>query len=116
MPALTGFFATNQHQRDPTPYSRLFAEIVDGGNSLGIALTAPEDPYVILDVVRRIFIAFSSPFALLPRLSPPCGSPECPLIEGDLEYCRGFNGSYSVSPNSCARCGHGGVPRLEFLP
>ena len=55
---------------------------------------------------------FGSHFALLPRLSPPCGSSAYPPMEGDLEYDRGFAGSYSVPKMFCARCGHGGVPTI----
>lgn len=112
MPALTAFFASNAHQHNPTSYTDLFREIVDGGNTLGTTLQAPEDPYVIIDVVRRIILSFTSPFSLLPRFTSPCGSSDCPPIEGDLEYDRGFNGGYSISTFTCARCGQDGVPGL----
>ena len=91
-------------------------EIVNGGNKFGINLQAPEDPFMILHVIRRILLSFGSLFALLPWASSPCGSSACPAIEGDLEFDRGFSGGYSASLLKCARCGHGGVPVHKFLP
>jgi len=38
-------------------------------------------------------------------------------MTGDLNMVRNpFLGSYSNNPISCARCGHDGVPIIEFLP
>jgi hypothetical protein len=81
---------------------------------LKINLEPTEDPWVVLMALRIYFTGFSQDHAILPTQSSPCGNDDCPKLIGDMEYARRPNErrKYSPKPYICARCGHGGVPRV----
>jgi hypothetical protein len=85
---------------------------------LEINLEQIEDPWIVLMAIRIYLTRFSQDHAILPIQSSPCENNDCPKLIGDMEYARRPNDrrKYSPKPYICARCGHGGVPRVESLP
>lgn len=116
MPAITSHFSYPQGNHSPTTISAVMREVSTYSGNFDIQLGTPEDPYLILFALRRVLLACGSPFALLPRLSPSCGSTDCSPVQTDIDVERRFDGSYTIRNTFCARCGHGGVPTEQFLP
>jgi len=68
-------------------------------NVLNTRLDNTEDPYLIIQAIRRLLLPYNREFVTEPLLKASCGKEDCPMVMVDLEYSRDpATGRYRLKP------------------